>query len=535
MSRAKKTGKKTNTKAVKTDRALIKFVTKIQSGYVHKGENIQLGAGMLGDKTLAQAKISLPLKTLNRHGLIAGATGTGKTKSLQLIAGELSALGVPSLLMDLKGDLSGLAAEGVANKAINARHELLDLPFVPRAYPTEFLSLSKEKGLRLRATIAEFGPLLLAKILDLNETQSGILAVIFKFCDDEGLLLLDLPDLKKTLHFVTNEGKKLFQEQYGRVSPASISTILRKIVALEQQGAEKFFGERSFEVNDLMRFDESGRGIISIIRLLDIQNKPALFSTFMLQLLAEIYETFPEQGDTDRPGLVIFIDEAHLVFKGAKQALLDQLEMIVKLIRSKGVGLIFCTQNPEDIPGPVLSQLGMKVQHALRAFTAKDRKAIKKASENFPDSEFYETETLLTEMGIGEALVTLLGEKGKPTPLARTMLRAPASRMGTLKAAEIKKILDNSGLAEKYSKKLNRESAYEVLSKKAESMAAENETAGQGKGRGRKKKEQSKLEKILDSTLARQIGRTVARELTRGILGVFGIKSRRRRRRKSWF
>ncbi len=363
-----------------------------------------MGAAMLDGEVIMGSEIRLPLKTFNRHGLIAGATGTGKTKTLQIIAEQLSANGVPSLVMDIKGDLSGLAMPSGGHPKIDERHEKLGFKFEAGSSPIEFLTLSDEPGARLRATVSEFGPILLSKILDLSSTQSGILVVLFKYCVDNNLPLLDLQDLKKVLNFVIGEGKDVVAEKYGKMSTASVGTIIRKIVALEQQGAEQFFGERSFDTEDLVRLDENGKGIISILRLTDIQDKPGLFSTFMFQLLAEIYFDFPEKGDLDRPKLVLFIDEAHLVFNEATDVLLDQIETIVKLIRSKGVGLFFINQKPADIPDAILGQLGLKVQHALRAFTAKDRKAIKLAAQNYPLSDHYDVEELLTSLGIGEDL-----------------------------------------------------------------------------------------------------------------------------------
>ena len=398
-----------------------KFQNAIKEKYVFEGESIILGGAMLGGQTITEQFIRVPLSTLNRHGLIAGATGTGKTKTLQILAEQLSAKGVPSLVMDVKGDLSGLAAASAGHKKIDERHEKIGLPFLADQSPVEFLSLSNEKGARLRATVTEFGPVLFSKILELNATQSGIVSVIFKYCDDHDLPLLDLKDFKKVMQYMINEGKEEAELEYGRLSTASVGTIMRKIIELEQQGAEVFFGEKSFDVDDLTRVDEHGKGIISILRLTDIQGKPKLFSTFMLQILAEIYATFPEEGDVDRPKLALFIDEAHLVFEEASNALMDQIEVIIKLIRSKGVGIFFITQNPNDIPEVVLSQLGLKIQHALRAFTAKDRKSIKLVAQNFPLTDFYDVEEPITNMGIGEALVTALGEKGIPTPLVHTL------------------------------------------------------------------------------------------------------------------
>jgi len=452
-----------------------KFFAQIEKGYAMKGDFITMGAGMVAGETVKEAFIKIPLKTLNRHGLIAGATGTGKTKTLQVIAENLSDKGIPVLLMDLKGDLSGIAQPSPGHPKIDERHAAIGLPFAPKGFPVEILSLSEQDGVRLRATVSEFGPVLLSRILDLTVTQEGIVAVVFKYCDDQKLPLLDLNDFKKVLQYATGEGKKEFQAEYGRISTSSTGTILRKIIELEQQGADLFFGEKSFEVDDLTRIDENGRGYINIIRLTDIQDKPKLFSTFMLSLLAEIYGTFPEQGDSDRPELILFIDEAHLIFENASKALLDQIESIVKLIRSKGIGLYFVTQNPTDVPDDVLAQLGLKVQHALRAFTAKDRKAIKLTAQNYPDSEFYDTEEVLTSLGIGEALISALDEKGRPTPLAATMLRAPMSRMDVLTNQELKAAIDNSKLVKKYNEEIDRESAYEILNEKIAKAEAEAE------------------------------------------------------------
>ncbi|WP_029037168.1 helicase HerA-like domain-containing protein [Salinimicrobium xinjiangense] len=464
------------------------FSRHISEGYQPKGDYIYLGAAMYKGEVHADAAVKIPLKTMNRHGLIAGATGTGKSKTLQILAENLSKKGVPVLLMDVKGDLSGIAKPSDEEDFIYARHEKLKFPFEASGSPVEILSLSEEEGVRLRATVSEFGPVLLSRILDLSDTQSGILSIIFKYCDDNHLPLLDLKDLKKILQFATGEGKEEFENSYGRISVASTGAILRKIVGLEQQGADKFFGEKSFEVEDLTRKNTEGYGFINILRLTDIQDRPKLFSTFMLSLLAEIYNTFPEQGDSDKPKLVLFIDEAHLIFEQASRALQDQIESIVKLIRSKGVGIYFVTQNPTDVPADVLGQLGLKIQHALRAFTAKDRKAIKLAAENYPISDFYDTKTELTSLGIGEALVTALDEKGRPTPLAATMLRAPMSRMDILTKEELKELTANSALIAKYNQEIDRESAYEILTGKIDRADAD-------KAREKAKEERKKFEK----------------------------------------
>jgi len=470
------------------------FKETIEKGYLFKGDYITLGAGMLDGETVTHAYVNVPLKTMNRHGLIAGATGTGKTKTLQVLAENLSDQGIPVLLMDIKGDLSGLAQPSPGHPKIDERHDKIGLPFNPQAFPVEILSLSDQDGVRLRATVSEFGPVLISRILNVSETQAGIIAVVFKYCDDHKLPLLDLKDFKKILQYATGEGKKEFEEAYGRISTASTGAILRKIVELEQQGAELFFGEKSFDVEDLTRTTRDGRGYINIIRLTDIQDRPKLFSTFMLSLLAEIYETFPEQGDSDRPELIMFIDEAHLIFNEASDALLDQIESIVKLIRSKGIGLYFVTQNPTDVPDAVLSQLGLKVQHALRAFTAKDRKAIKLTAQNYPDTDYYDTTEVLTSLGIGEALVSALDEKGRPSPLAATLMRAPMSRMDVLTKAELNALLDSSKLVLKYNEEIDRESAYEILNekiKKAEALREQEEEREQREKEKQRSKKRS--------------------------------------------
>jgi DNA helicase HerA-like ATPase len=442
------------------------FKTTIIDGYTTKGESIILGGAILEGVALADTFVKIPLKTLNRHGLIAGATGTGKTKTIQVLSEQLSSFGIPVLMMDIKGDFSGIAMPGEEKSFITERHTKINIPFQPANYPVELLTLSEQSGVRLRATISEFGPVLFSRILDLNDTQAGVISVIFKYCDDNQMPLLDLKDIKKVINYITEEGKDEIANAYGKISTATTGTILRKIIELEQQGADLFFGEKSFEIDDLMRIDETGKGYINILRLTDIQDKPKLFSTFMLSLLAEIYQQMPEKGDAEQPELILFIDEAHLIFNEASKALLDQIETIVKLIRSKGIGIYFITQNPMDIPSGVLAQLGLKIQHALRAFTANDRKSIKQTADNYPSSDFYNTEEILTSLGIGEALVTALNEKGIPTPLAATMMRAPTSRMDILTESEIQTINSKSKLVKKYSELIDRESAYELLTHK---------------------------------------------------------------------
>ena len=468
------------------------FFTHINDGNTFKGDSITLGAAMLDGETITNAHVKVPLKTMNRHGLIAGATGTGKTKTLQVLAENLSDKGIPVLLMDIKGDLSGLAQPSPGHPKIDERHQKIGLPFDAKKFPVEVMTLSEQDGVRLRATISEFGPVLISRILDVTETQAGIISVIFKYCDDNKLPLLDIKDFKKILQYATGEGKQEFEEAYGRISTSSTGAILRKLIEIEQQGGDLFFGETSFDTADLQRVDENGRGYINIIRLTDIQDKPKLFSTFMLSLLAEIYSTFPEQGDSGRPELILFIDEAHLIFNEASSALLNQIESIVKLIRSKGVGLYFVTQNPTDVPEEVLGQLGLKVQHALRAFTAKDRKAIKLTAQNYPDTDYYDTAEVLTSLGIGEALVSALDEKGKPTPLAATMMRAPMSRMDILTDRELGKLISDSKLAKKYNKEIDRESAYEILNEKIKQAEADEAKAKAAEEKEKLKQAESK-------------------------------------------
>ncbi len=498
------------------------FLNFINTGNTFKGDYITMGAAMLDGETITNAHVKIPLKTLNRHGLIAGATGTGKTKTLQVISENLSDKGIPVLLMDMKGDLSGIAKASDGHPKINERHEKIGIPFEPKDFPVELLTLSEQNGVRLRATVSEFGPVLFSRILDATAAQSGIISILFKYSDDHKLPLLDLKDFKKILQYATNEGKEEITQEYGRISAASSGSILRKIVELEQQGADIFFGEKSFDTDDLTRRTKDGKGFINVIRLTDIQDRPKLFSTFMLSLLAEIYATFPEQGDSDQPELVIFIDEAHLIFNEASKALHSQIESIVKLIRSKGVGIYFVTQNPTDIPEGVLSQLGLKVQHALRAFTAKDRKAIKLTAENYPDSPYYDTKSVLTSLGIGEALISALDEKGRPTPLAATLLRAPMSRMDILTEKEIQGINDRSELVEKYNEEIDRESAYELLQKKIEKAneaeakeKAKAERAKASKTTSRSRNTQSATSKALVKVLT-------SATVIRGVFGILG-------------
>ena len=489
------------------------FIQHINDGYTSKGDSIILGAALLNGEAVGETHIKIPLKTLNRHGLIAGATGTGKTKTIQVLSEQLSAFGIPVLMMDIKGDFSGIAQPGEEKPFITERHAKINLPYSTAAFPVELMTLSAQDGVRMRATVSEFGPVLFSRILDLNDTQSGVMSVIFKYCDDQKMPLLDLKDIKKVLNYITEEGKAEIAESYGKISTATTGTILRKIIELEQQGGDFFFGELSFDINDLMRIDENGKGYVNILRLTDIQDKPKLFSTFMLSLLAEIYQQMPEKGDVDQPELVLFIDEAHLIFDEASKVLLDQIETIIKLIRSKGIGVYFVTQNPMDIPKGVLAQLGLKIQHALRAFTANDRQAIKQTADNYPTSEYYKTDEVLTSLGIGEAFVTALNEKGIPTPLAATMMRAPMSRMDILVDSEIEAINAKSKLVKKYSEEMDRESAYEILTKKIDEAFEQAE------------EEVVEKRKSSEPSTAEVIGKSVTKVVTSAsfIRGVFSI------------
>jgi uncharacterized protein len=513
------------------------FIEQISKGYQPKADFLTLGAGVFEGTVYKEVVVKAPLSTINRHGLIAGATGTGKTKTIQKFAEGLSSKGCPVLVMDIKGDLSGISQPGSTNDRIVDRHKQLGIEWNAKQFPVEFLTISDEPGARMRATVSEFGPVLFSKVLELNDTQGGVVALVFKYADDNKLPLLDLEDFKKTLQYVSNEGKAEVEKEYGAISATSVGTIMRKIIEIEGQGAEKIFGEMSFEVSDLVRKDSNGNGFINVIRLSDIQTKPKLFSTFMLCLLAEVYEKFPEEGDVEKPKLTIFIDEAHLIFNEASSELLNQIETIIKLIRSKGVGIYFITQNPIDIPPSILGQLGLKIQHALRAFTANDRKAIKLASQNFPVSDFYQIDEVLTTLGMGEAFVTVLDEKGNPTPLVHTMLCAPETRMDTISPQELNSIVAASSISGKYNEVINRESATEMLAKKLEIAAkqseelqqqAESEKPQSESRPSSKKEDPGFVEGLTKNTMVRQVGRAVASEVTRGILGIFGLGGRRR-------
>jgi DNA helicase HerA-like ATPase len=473
---------------------------------------------------------------MNRHGLVAGATGTGKTRTLQLLADQLAAAGVPVFASDMKGDLSGLSAPGAASPKVEERSRSIGVPFSPSSSTTEFLSLSGASGAPIRATVSSFGPLLLARALDLNDTQQSVLALVFKFCDDKRLLLLDLSDLRAVLQYLTGDGAGELAS-YGGMSKATVGVLLRKIVELESQGAGRFFGEPEFEVEDLVRLDASGRGVVSVLELADVQERPALFSTFMMWLLASLYRELPEVGDLDKPKLVFFFDEAHLLFDGASKPFREQVEQVVRLIRSKGVGIFFVTQTPKDVPPDVLAQLGNRIQHALRAFTPDDERALRATANTFPRSEFYDIPQTLTSLGIGEALVTVLTERGTPTPVVATLLAPPASLMGPIPADAMAERVKASPLFAEYAKTVDRESAREVLETKArdEEMKPGDRPAGPA-GRHAAKGEAGEpdVAQQIGRALGSPLARTVGRELVRGLFGVLGVRGTTTRRRRLW-
>lgn len=504
------------------------FIDKVRTAYTTQGSSIYLGAGLLNGEVLSQAEVNLPLRMMNRHGLIAGATGTGKTRTLQLIAEQLSEAGVPVFMLDVKGDLSGLYQEGTTNAKIEERANALGKPFIPSGFPVELYSLSGKLGGQMRATILEFGPVLLSKILALNETQSGVLAVIFKYADDNKMPLVDLADLKKTLNYLSEgPGAEEIKNDYGKISTSTSGTILRKIVAIEQQGLGKIFGEHSFDTADLYsRVD--GRGVISLLNIADVQNQPVLYSTFLLSLLSEIFYSMPEAGDLDKPKLVFFFDEAHLLFKDSSKAFLEEIETIIKLIRSKGVGVFFCTQSPMDVPESVLAQLGNRVQHALRAFTPNDVENLKKTIKTYPRSDFYEIDQVLTSLGTGQALITVLNEKGIPTEVVATHLSAPRAVMGPLAPAVIETLLNSSDFYRKYQEIIDPVSAYEILTQRVNDKQAEIDRSQQQEAEiplPGKSSEKSTIEKVFNAPITRQIGR----EIVRGLFGMLTGKKPRSR------
>jgi DNA helicase HerA-like ATPase len=511
-----------------------RFREAIAKGYTLSEPHLVLGGAMLGDEVLTQPHVALALSMLNRHGLIAGATGTGKTKTLQLMAGQLSDAGVPVFVADVKGDLTGLAAPGRTDDAkVAERAASLAWDYRPKGHPVEFLSLSGALGAQVRATVHSFGPLLLGKVLDLNETQTAVLSLIFKYCDDNALPLLDLADLRTTLSWLTSDEGKEAMRDYGGVAPATAGVILRSIVTLEQEGADTFFGEPEFDVDDLMRVagDGSGRGVISVLELRDVMDKPRLFSTFMLWLLAELYESLPEAGDLPKPKLCFFFDEAHLLFSDASDALLDEVERTARLIRSKGVGVYFVTHAPIDVPSPILAQLGNRVQHALRTFTPEDADNLRKTVRTFPTTEFYDVEELLTSLGIGEAAVTVLSPRGVPTPLAATRLVPPDSLMAAIDEAAFGTAVAGGALRAKYGTAIDRQSAHEIISGRIAAAKAAPAGVGAGTSGDRTAAERRRIEKeIRDAETARRREERLREEAERRERRYQEQEARRRRR-----
>ena len=513
-----------------------KFTAAINSSYTFPGSAIFLGAGVLEGEIIAEAKVNLSLKMMNRHGLVTGATGSGKTRTLQLMAEQLSAAGVPVFMPDMKGDVTGMAKEGVLNDKISERIKAISLAgYKPAGFPVELYSLSGKLGAQMRATVTEFGPVLLSKILELNEVQSGVLMVLFKYADDKKLPIVDLNDLKKVLNYLSEGvGAAEIKEAYGKISSSTASTILRKIVAMEQQGVAQLFGEKSFDIEDLLEKID-GRGVISLLNVSDVQSQPAIFSTFMLSLLAELYQKLPEAGDLDKPKLIFFLDEAHLLFKDAPKAFMDQIEQVIRLIRSKGVGIFFCSQLVQDIPPTVLSQLGNRVSHVIRAFTPNDVKALKDTVKTFPHSEFYDMEKQFTQLGIGQAFVTVLNEKGIPTETVTVHLAPPASYMGPLTETEYKSQLEGSEMNKKYKDTVDPKSAFEILNERLQVQQDEQteakERVSEAKPQRAGKLEKSTFEEVISSPITKQIGK----ELVRGVFGMlFGTTPRRSTVRRKW-
>ncbi|WP_282785348.1 helicase HerA-like domain-containing protein, partial [Nocardia sp. CC201C] len=499
----------------------------IAAGYAFEGLALELGTVIVDGEVNPSARVRIPMKTMNRHGLVAGATGTGKTKTIQGIAEQLSAAGVPVVLADIKGDLSGLAQPGQSNdKILRRAEETGDPDWQPTGYPCEFVSLGTGGiGVPIRATITSFGPILLSKVLGLNETQESTLGLIFHWSDKNGFPLLDLKDLRSVIQFLTSPEGKEDLKGIGGVSAATAGVILRALVNLEAEGGDTFFGEPELDPSDLLR-TAGGQGVITLFELGSQAARPQLFSTFLMWVLADLFQTLPEIGDMDKPKLVFIFDEAHLLFNDASKAFLDQVEQTVKLIRSKGVGVFFCTQLPTDIPNSVLSQLGARIQHALRAFTPEDQKALSKTVRTYPKTATYDLEKALTSLGIGEAVVTVLSEKGAPTPVAWARMQPPRSLMDTIGDDGIRSRAQSSTLYAKYGQTIDRDSAYEILAEKVAAAAerAEDEPAPtRSRSRRAEPVEESMAEKIVNNAAFKNFLRSAAtvagREIGRSIFG----------------
>jgi DNA helicase HerA-like ATPase len=509
-----------------------KQAAELGKAYDIDGPALELGSVVVDGEPHPEALVRMPLSMLNRHGLVAGATGTGKTKTLQLMAEQMSAAGIPVFLADIKGDVSGVGAPGEDSERIRTRAEQTATEWVPTAFPAEFLALGGlGNGIPVRATMTSFGPVLLSKVLGLNDTQESSLGLVFHFADKAGLPLLDLKDLRAVInHLVSDEGKPDLKE-LGGLSTATAGVILRQLIGLQDQGGDDFFGEPEFDTADLIRTAPDGRGVLSVMGLSAVQDKPKLFSTFLMWLLADLFHDLPEVGDVDKPKLVFFFDEAHLLFDDASEAFLDAIARTVRLIRSKGVGVFFVTQTPKDVPSEVLAQLGNRVQHALRAFTPDDAKALKATVGTFPSSDVYDLGELLTSMGIGEAAVTILSERGAPTPVAWTMLRPPASLMAQLDPAVQSSMVGRSPLAADYSTVVDRDSAYEMLLSKVAPAPEEPEPRRRGEP-----EQEGAVAAVLGSSVFRSFARSAAsaagREISRSLFGTAPRRRRTTRRRR---
>lgn len=503
------------------------FIEKVKASYNPKGAYIYLGAGILDGNILSAAKVNLALKMMNRHGLIAGATGTGKTRTLQLIAEQLSDAGVPVFMLDVKGDLSGLAVEGQTNQALIDRGDAVGVPFVPASFPIELFSLTGNKGTTMRIKVSDVGPILLSRILELNDTQTGVLAAIFKYAQDHNMPLVDFNDVKKLLSYLADgSGSEEIKDDYGKISTSSSGTILRKIVAIEQQGVAHIFGEKEFDIQDLFQ-KVDGRGVISLLNISDVQDQPVLFSTFLLSILAQLFKNLPEVGDLDKPKLVFFFDEAHLLFKDASKAFLTQVEQIVRLIRSKGIGVFFCTQSPTDIPESVLAQLGNRVQHALRAFTPNDAENLRKTVKTYPKSDFYAIDQILTSLGTGQALITVLNDKGIPTEVVATHLVPARAVMGPADATTYDQLVKQSDLYLKYQQREENRSAAEIVDERMKvandqqiQQDREKEEAKLAKSSSRRQTPLEAAQKTATTTLARE-GVKLLGKLASGLLTAF--------------
>jgi DNA double-strand break repair helicase HerA and related ATPase len=502
------------------------FHEDMAAGYGYDEPSVRLGRPYVDPAAPDTAvDVTIALRFLNRHGLIAGATGTGKTRTLQLMAEQIAAAGSPVFAADMKGDLAGIGAAGAPDDRLTARATELDYAWSGAAAPVELLTLSGEDGVPLRTSVTEFGPLLLSKVLELNATQESSLGLIFRFCDEHELPLLDLEDLRAALAYLTGPGKAELKA-LGGISSATAGVLLRKVSQLEAEGGDVFFGEPAFEVGDLLRTAPDGRGIVSVLGLADVARRPALFSTFLMWVLAELFEQLPEVGDPDRPTLVFFFDEAHLLFDGASKAFLDQVIQTVRLIRSKGVGVYFITQLPTDVPDEVLSQLGHRVQHAVRAFTPRDARALRAAVDTFPVTEHYDLAETLRSLGVGEAAVTVLDPRGVPTPVAATRLYPPASRMTPLTPDERAAFISTSPLRPRYAERLDRESAAELLEARAAGDAARAEEVRErsrerpAPAPRRTPRSDDSLADQVGDVLGSGVGRQVTREVVRGIFGM---------------